>query len=614
VLDFGADEDSLYIVMEFLDGDTVQQLIELAGGIKVVRAVEIVRGVGEALAHAHEQGVIHRDIKPGNIMVLRGGQVKLTDFGLASVVRGTSLTTSGGMMGTVHYMSPEQVRGEKVDERSDIFSLGATFYEMVVGSRPFHGEEPAAVMNQILNVDPRPIPGLTGYVSETLERCLQKDREERFESAREMIASLASAGTDAVPDTTAVLPAEQPEAAAKARVLAPAQALAARKPPPPLDTPEAEEADVRRRSNFRYPEDFEGGLEWFVVGRSDWGVTTVEGDALVLTGAPPPWVGYPYYSAFHGSAVTSEFVMEARVTKLEGPDDWPFGFCHSAMPTDFYGFLLHGNGTVAVVKCFRGQVSYPARVDSAPQVNRGNAENLLKVVRRHGRLHIFVNQQHVLAAEDFDLLGMTPGLFIRSGVRVAFSDIRVTGISMRKVLYDIDTHMARLETREAREKLNYARLYHPMFVAPDVERTLRSPDRRATVLVTLPSGARLARGGDVPAKRLVDAINKKGADRPFHWATDVTETEVASDEAYLECPLIAIGHPDWSAMTKRLRDELPRDGEVSTGDILIYHDIEHGERRVALWGHDVRTDMDAVELFISSGLLDTFLAKVWEEG
>jgi hypothetical protein len=86
-----------------------------------------------------------------------------------------------------------------------------------------------------------------------------------------------------------------------------------------------------------------------------------------------------------------------------------------------------------------------------------------------------------------------------------------------------------------------------------------------------------------------------------------------SNEVYLECPLIAIGHPDWTAMTTRLKDELPRDREVSTDEIRIYHDIEHGERRVALWGQNTKTDMDAVELFISSGLLDRFLAMVWEE-
>jgi hypothetical protein len=612
VLDFGADEESLYIVMEFLDGETLLDLIALAGGIKVARAVEIVRDVGEALEHAHDHGIIHRDVKPGNIMVLRAGRVKLTDFGLASVLRETTLTQTGATMGTVYYMSPEQVRGEKLDARSDIFSLGATFYEMLAGRRPFQAEEPAAVMNQILTQDPPPIPELPADLSQVLQRCLRKDPGERLQSAREVIASLSAAGIETATGSTAVLPKGGAEPAAEARVVAPAEAFVARKPPPPLDTPEAEEADVRRRANFRYPEDFEGGLEWFVVGPSDSGVTTVEGDALVLTGAPSPFPGaaYPHWSEFRGARTPSEFVIEARVTKLEGPDDHPFGvFFHSA-PVDVYVFALCGNGDVWIVKEVGGRFTELARGE-APTFHR-DAENVLKAVRRHGRLHMFVNDQHVLAAEDFDLGAMMLALFIRSGVRVAFSDIRVEGIGARKILYDMHTHMIRLETKKAMEKLDYLRLYLPMYVAPDIERALRSPDRSATVLVTLPAGARLRRGSDAPAKRLVDIINEKGADRPFHWATDVTETEVESHEASLECPLIAIGHPDWTAMTKRLRDQLPRDREVSTDEILIYHDIEHGERRVALWGQNTKTDMDAVELFISSGLLDRFLAMVWE--
>ena len=616
VLDFGADEDSLYIVMEFLDGETLSNLIALAGGIKVARAAEIVRGVGEALGHAHDQGIIHRDVKPGNIMVLRDGRVKLTDFGLASVVHETSLTTTDRTMGTVFYMSPEQVRGERVDARSDIFSLGATFYEMVTGTRPFQGAERAAVMHQILTQDPPAVAGLAASVSQTLERCLRKDPQQRFQSTREVVASLSAAGIETATGSRAVLPEEQREPAGEAPIVAPAQARAARKPPPPLDTPAAEEADVRRRATFRYPEDFEGGPEWFVVGPSAAGVTTVEDDTLVLSAHPSAVPGsyYPYGSDFRGAVFPCEFVMEARITKLEGPDDAAFGFGFHALPVDAYSFDLFGNGSARILKYLRGRFSELARVDGAPQLNQGNAENVLKVVRRHGRLHMFVNDRHVLTGEDFDLGAMTLCLGVWSGVRAAFSDIRVHGTSMRRVFYDIDVHMAKLETREAREKLDYLRMYMPTLVAPRVERALRSPDRGATVLVTLPSGARLARGGDAPAKRLVDTINEKGAGRPFHWATDVTETEVESNEAPLDCPLIAIGHPDWTAMTKRLRDELPRDREVSTDEILIYHDIEHGERRVALWGHDTRTDMEAVELFISSGLLDKFLAMVWGEG
>jgi hypothetical protein len=579
------------------------------------RAVEIVCSVGEALAHAHDQGIIHRDIKPENIMILRGGQAKLTDFGLASVASERTMTMPGTTMGTMSYMSPEQVRGEKVDARSDIFSLGATFYEMLTGVRAFQAEEPAAVMNQILTKDPPPVPGPRADLSQVLQRCLRKDPRKRFRSTREVITSLSSVAPDAIASPTAALPGRKPETAPAARAVALPETPVARKPPPPLDTPEAEEADVRRRANFRYPRDFEGGLEWFDVGPSGSGVTTVEGEALILTADPSlvPGRYYPHWSDFRGAVMPCEFIIESRITKMEGPDDIEFGFGFHAALMEGYTLSLYGNGDVSIRKLFRGQWSQLALVENAPQVKRGNAENVLKAVRRHGQLHILVNHQHVLTAQDFDLGTMMLCLDVWSGVQAAFSDIRVQGISMRRLFYDIDTHMARLETREAKEKLDYLKLYAPNLVALGIQRALQSPDPTATVLVTLPSGARLARGGDAPAKLLVDAINARGADRPFHWATDVTETEVESDEIYLECPLIAIGHPDWTAMTRRLRDQLPRDRELSTDEILICHDIEHGERRAALWGHYTKTDMEAVELFISSGLLDKFLAMVWGE-
>jgi len=206
VLDIGADQDTFFIVMEYLDGQTVRELIELAGAIRMDRAVEIISIACEALAYAHDQGIIHRDVKPDNIMVLRNGAVKLTDFGLAAIVTERGVTQTGTVMGTFYYMSPEQARGEKLDARSDIFSLGATFYEMLTGRPPFAGDSPGAVLGGILNSDPPPVPELPPHVSRTLGRCLRKQPQYRFQNAREIIASLrASDGATAV-TRTAVAP------------------------------------------------------------------------------------------------------------------------------------------------------------------------------------------------------------------------------------------------------------------------------------------------------------------------------------------------------------------------------------------------------------------------
>jgi serine/threonine-protein kinase len=206
VLDIGADQDTFFIVMEFLDGQTVRELIELAGAIRLERAVQIMAASCEALAYAHDQGIVHRDIKPDNIMLLRNGTVKLTDFGLAAIVAEKGVTHTGTVMGTFAYMSPEQARGEKLDARSDIFSLGSTFYEMLTGRPPFPGTTPAAVLSGILNTEPQPIQGLPASISRTVTKCLRKQPHYRFQNAREIIAGLRNGDTSAAAAGTAILP------------------------------------------------------------------------------------------------------------------------------------------------------------------------------------------------------------------------------------------------------------------------------------------------------------------------------------------------------------------------------------------------------------------------
>ncbi len=206
VLDIGANQDTFFIVMEFLDGQSIRELLNTAGAVGVERGVQIMTAACEALSYAHDQGIIHRDIKPENIMVLRDGAVKLTDFGLASILTEKSVTQTGTVMGTFAYMSPEQVRGEKVDARTDIFSLGSTFYEMLTGRQPFPGETAAVVLNSILKQDPPPVPGLPAHISRVVNKCLRKQPDYRFQKAREIIAGLRTTEATVAPTGTAVLP------------------------------------------------------------------------------------------------------------------------------------------------------------------------------------------------------------------------------------------------------------------------------------------------------------------------------------------------------------------------------------------------------------------------
>jgi serine/threonine-protein kinase len=204
VLDIGADAETFFIVMELLDGQSLRDMITVSGRIEVQRAMQILVDVCEALAYAHDQGIVHRDIKPDNIMVMKSGETKLMDFGLASIMHETGVTQTGTTMGTFSYMSPEQARGEKPDARSDIFSLGATFYEMLTGEQAFQGDAPGAILSEILNKDPEPVTGVPPQASRAVAKCLRKKPAYRFQNVREIIESLRSAGATTAGQQTMV--------------------------------------------------------------------------------------------------------------------------------------------------------------------------------------------------------------------------------------------------------------------------------------------------------------------------------------------------------------------------------------------------------------------------
>jgi serine/threonine protein kinase len=206
--DVGVHEGSPYLVMEFLEGKTLRERLD-EGPLPVTKAVEYAQQVARGLAAAHERDVIHRDVKPENIYLTKDGFAKLLDFGLAKTqavaavatdVTAGSQTSPGMVMGTPGYMSPEQVRGEAVDARSDIFSFGTTLYEMLGGKRAFAGDTSVEVMTAILKLEPAEFdPGVK--ISPGLERivrhCLEKNPSDRFQTARDLTFALgALSGTD----------------------------------------------------------------------------------------------------------------------------------------------------------------------------------------------------------------------------------------------------------------------------------------------------------------------------------------------------------------------------------------------------------------------------------
>ncbi len=190
---FGGKEKP-YIVMEYLEGTDVAALISGSRGLPLAEALDIVAQLCRALDFAHQKGVVHRDVKPANLRYLDDGQIKIMDFGIARVEGSHQITKSGVMIGTLHYMSPEQIRGEKLDGRTDIFSAGCILYELLAGVRPFSGESATSILYNIVHETPKPVveknSDLPQEVQRVIDRALAKRPEERFASAGDMAKEL----------------------------------------------------------------------------------------------------------------------------------------------------------------------------------------------------------------------------------------------------------------------------------------------------------------------------------------------------------------------------------------------------------------------------------------
>ena len=194
IYDVGRCGDIAYIAMEFLQGRELRDILNDEKLLPVDQVIDIVAQVAQGLAYAHEHGIIHRDVKPSNIMVGREGHVKITDFGIARMASAAVRTQTGMVLGSPKYMSPEQVMGKLTDQRSDIFSLGVMLYEMLTGNPPFLGENVNAIMYQTLNAIPQPPSSLNVTVPDMLNfivaKALAKDVEHRYQNAADLANDL----------------------------------------------------------------------------------------------------------------------------------------------------------------------------------------------------------------------------------------------------------------------------------------------------------------------------------------------------------------------------------------------------------------------------------------
>jgi eukaryotic-like serine/threonine-protein kinase len=229
IYDVGAESSVHYLVSEFLEGQTLRERLN-QGALSVRRAAEYALQVASGLAAAHEKGIVHRDLKPENVFITSEGRVKVLDFGLAKTTPSIAVdertltiqTTPGMVLGTVGYMSPEQVRGLPTDGRSDLFSFGAMLYEMLSGKRAFHGVTPADTMSAILKED---LPGLNEVNPDVplaldwiVRHCLEKNPQQRFQSAHDLAFDLEQLSRSS--GSSSVLAIKQPASGGrKARLL-----------------------------------------------------------------------------------------------------------------------------------------------------------------------------------------------------------------------------------------------------------------------------------------------------------------------------------------------------------------------------------------------------------
>ena len=200
-----------YIVMEFVDGVTLRDIVHTDGPMPLRRAIETIADACQALNFSHQHGIIHRDVKPANIMISKAGAVKVMDFGIARAIAdsGNSVTQTAAVIGTAQYLSPEQARGDTVDARSDVYSLGCVLYEILTGEPPFIGDSPVAVAYQHVREDPVPpserYEGISPELDAVVLKALAKNPDNRYQTAAEMRADLVRVHNGEAPDAPKVL-------------------------------------------------------------------------------------------------------------------------------------------------------------------------------------------------------------------------------------------------------------------------------------------------------------------------------------------------------------------------------------------------------------------------
>src|SRR6202049_148537 len=243
IYSFFVDGDDVFLAMEFVRGCSLSGLLQSAGPLPWERAVPLLAGALDGIEQAHRVGIVHRDLKSDNLMVTESGTVKVMDFGIARLIGSSRLTRTGLLVGTLHYMAPEQIRGEEVDRRTDVYALGAVLYETLTGRVPFQGSSDYAVLKAHVEESPAPpsaaMPGLPPWLDQAILKALAKAPAERFQTVEELRLYLQGQGSPAAAGPTLVIPAADQPTLHMAPTVASARPPAAATPSEPATPPHA---------------------------------------------------------------------------------------------------------------------------------------------------------------------------------------------------------------------------------------------------------------------------------------------------------------------------------------------------------------------------------------
>ena len=238
IYSFFVDGEDVFLAMEFVRGRSLSGVLQSAGPLPWERAVPLLAGALDGIEQAHRVGIVHRDLKSDNLMVTESGTLKVMDFGIARLIGGSRLTRTGLLVGTLHYMAPEQIRGEEVDRRTDVYALGAVLYEMLTGRVPFQGASDYAVLKAHVEEDPAPpstaMPGLPPWLDQAILKALAKAPAERFQTVEELRLYLLGQGSPAAAaGPTLVIPAADTPTLHMAPTVASVRPPSAATPPAP---------------------------------------------------------------------------------------------------------------------------------------------------------------------------------------------------------------------------------------------------------------------------------------------------------------------------------------------------------------------------------------------